>query len=91
MSRKRLGGIVWTARRQDGPLALIVQWMDGGDMHIGAPEGKYPKCRYLAVAPRDVRRLLRLMQRALDWRYGKRRPKSKAKEINIGAWIDQDT
>jgi hypothetical protein len=36
-------------------------------------------------------RLMRLMQSALDWRFGKRRPKRTSKCLNIGAWIDQDT
>lgn len=69
--RKNLGSVAWTARRRDGTPYLIVRWARvPGSLQVMDTFGYT-----ISVAPRDVRRLMRLMQQALDWRYGKRKEK----------------
>lgn len=84
MTRKRLGGIVWTARRRDGTPYLSVRWLGepggpAGAMEIWRATGN-GRCVWIGVHKRDVRRLMRLMQKALDYRYGKRASKKRSKQ-----------
>ena len=76
--RKNLASVVWAARNRRRCPYLMVHWGKQCPNLVVQYDAKHEQLglgtdsRVMVIRPCDIRRLMLLMQRALDYRYGKR-------------------